>query len=84
MALKEESPAASNGADESAGEGQSPRLQCVLLAEDDRSVRRYLEVILQRAGYHKTLVAIANKHARIIWALLARGETFDGAHMAKS
>jgi transposase len=40
--------------------------------------------LLQRAGYHKTLVAIANKHARIIWALLARGETFDGAHMAKS
>jgi DNA-binding response OmpR family regulator len=25
--------------------------RCVLLAEDDRSVRRYLEVILQRAGY---------------------------------
>ena len=51
MVHKEESPAANNGADESAGEGQSPRPQCVLLAEDDRSVRRYLEVILQRAGY---------------------------------
>lgn len=25
--------------------------KCVLLAEDDRSVRRYLEVTLQRAGY---------------------------------
>src|SRR5947207_1561893 len=24
---------------------------CVLLVEDDRSVRRYLEVTLQRAGY---------------------------------
>jgi len=33
-----------------AGAGQ-PRQRCVLLAEDDRSVRRYLEVILQRAGY---------------------------------
>ncbi len=32
------------------GAGQS-RQRCVLLAEDDRSVRRYLEVILQRAGY---------------------------------
>jgi len=28
-----------------------PIPRCVLLAEDDRSVRRYLEVILQRAGY---------------------------------
>ncbi len=27
------------------------RQLCILLAEDDRSVRRYLEVILQRAGY---------------------------------
>jgi chemotaxis family two-component system sensor histidine kinase/response regulator PixL len=28
---------------------ETPR--CVLLVEDDRSVRRYLEVTLQRAGY---------------------------------
>ena len=33
--------------------------------------------LAHRVGYHKTLVAIANKHARIIWALLARGETFQ-------
>jgi len=25
--------------------------KCILLVEDDRSVRRYLEVTLQRAGY---------------------------------
>jgi two-component system OmpR family response regulator len=30
------------------GPGQS---QCVLLAEDDPALRRYLEVVLQRAGY---------------------------------
>jgi len=28
-----------------------PTQRCVLLVEDDRSVRRYLEVTLQRAGY---------------------------------
>ena len=28
-------------------------------------------------GYHKTLVAIANKHARMIWAILAKGEAYD-------
>jgi transposase len=27
-----------------------------------------------RIGYHKTLVAIANKHARLIWVLLTRAE----------
>jgi transposase len=30
-----------------------------------------------RVGYHKTLIAIANKHARQLWALLAKGETYD-------
>ena len=30
-----------------------------------------------RVGYHKTLVAIANKYARVIWALLAREETYN-------
>ena len=28
-----------------------PQMPCVLLVEDDRSVRRYLEVTLQRCGY---------------------------------
>jgi len=30
-----------------------------------------------RAGYHKTLVAIANKHLRTVWAILAHGENYD-------
>jgi CheY-like chemotaxis protein len=40
-------------------DGDSPpdsSVRCVLLAEDDRSVRRYLEVTLQRSGY-KVIVA---------------------------
>ena len=28
-------------------------------------------------GYHKTLVAIANKHARQVWAMLVKGEAYD-------
>jgi transposase len=30
-----------------------------------------------RLGFFKTLVAIANKHARMIWAILAKGEAYD-------
>ena len=30
-----------------------------------------------RVGYHKTLVAIANKHARQLWAVLAKGEAYN-------
>lgn len=35
---------------ETANDGAGPQ-PCVLLVEDDRSVRRYLEVTLQRSGY---------------------------------
>ena len=30
-----------------------------------------------RAGYHKTLIAIANKNARVLWAMLARDEHYN-------
>ena len=28
-------------------------------------------------GYHKTLVAIANKNARMLWALLTKEESYN-------
>lgn len=40
----------------------------------DRLSRWALELQARR-GYYRTLVAIANKNARIAWALLARGDT---------
>ena len=47
-------------------------------APDKRSrLEHWIVALRQRAGYHKTLVAIANKHARICWAMLARDENYD-------
>ena len=43
-------------------------------AHQDRMSRWILE-LLPRRGYYRTLVAIANKNARIAWALLAKNET---------
>lgn len=45
-------------------------------------LQRWIVDVLGRIGYHKTLVAIANKHARIIWALLVKGEDFDVKYLA--
>jgi transposase len=45
-------------------------------------LQRWIVVVYSRIGYHRTLVAIANKHARIIWALLVKGETFDPRRLA--
>ena len=40
-------------------------------------LQRWIVDALERIGYHETLLAIANKHARIIWALLVKGDEFD-------
>ena len=44
-------PSSSLETGENKGLPAAPASRCVLLAEDDRSVRRYLEVTLQRCGY---------------------------------
>ena len=43
-------------------------------------LQRWMLELNARVGYYKTLVAIANKHARIIWAVLAKGEAYDPNH----
>jgi len=47
-------------------------------AHQDRFSRWALE-IQQRRGYYRALVAIANKNARIAWALLAKRESLRHA-----
>ncbi|WP_032113939.1 IS110 family transposase [Candidatus Paracaedibacter symbiosus] len=40
----------------------------------------WLENLVQRCGKQKAYVALANKNARIVWALLARQTTYQSAH----
>lgn len=42
---------------------------------------RWIVQLLERIGWYRTLVAVANKHARILWAILAKGERFDPAYV---
>jgi len=52
-------------------------------APDKRSrLEHWVVALRHRVGYHKSLVAIANKHARICWAMLARHESYDPAATA--
>lgn len=41
---------------------------------DKRS--RWIRDLIQRAGYNKAVVAVANKNARIVWVLLAKDEPY--------
>ena len=58
MSQEHQSSSASPGQNEAMDIAKAPHQPCVLLVEDDRSVRRYLEVTLQRSGY--TVIAAAD------------------------
>ena len=47
------------------------------LPEKASRLQRWIIDVYGRVGYHKALVAIANKHARMIWAMLAKDECYD-------
>ena len=34
----------------------------------------------ERVGWQKAAVALANKHARILWSILVNGQSFDPEH----
>jgi len=60
-------------------QGARSTLQVALKREPLRRSRleQWIVALHSRVGYHKTLVAIANKHLRILWAILAHGESYD-------
>jgi transposase len=62
-------------------QGARSTLQAAINTEPARASRlqRWIIALYSRKGYYKTLIAIANKHARILWAMLAKDERYDAA-----
>jgi transposase len=60
-------------------QGARSTLQSALRrAPEKRSrLQSWIVAVHDRIGYHKTLIAIANKHARILWAILAHGDQYN-------
>jgi transposase len=60
-------------------QGARSTLQVALKREPLRRSRleQWIVALHGRVGYHKTLVAIANKHVRIFWAILVHREAYD-------
>jgi transposase len=60
-------------------QGARSTLQVALKRPPEQRSRleHWIVALHNRVGYRKVLVAIANKHARIIWAILAKGEDYD-------
>ena len=57
----------------------------VLLSQSrrGRSIDPWLGALLQRRPSNVVVVALANKMARTIWALLAQGRTFDAGWVSR-
>jgi transposase len=60
-------------------QGARSALQAALMSKPERRTRlqRWMMDLRERVGYQKALVAIANKHARMIWAILATQKSYD-------
>jgi transposase len=43
-------------------------------------ISRWLVQLVERVGWQKAAVALANKNARILWAVLSKGKVFDANH----
>jgi transposase len=56
----------------------------VVLTAQRRSDRisAWVARLRERAGWQKAAVALANKNARILWAVMTRGEAFDANHLS--
>lgn len=48
----------------------------------DDPISQWVLRLKERSGWQKAAVALANKHARIIWAMLARGKAFNAEHVS--
>jgi len=60
-------------------QGARSTIQAALRKQPDKRTRLqdWIVATHDRIGYGKTQVAVANKHARMLWAILAHGDNYD-------
>lgn len=51
-------------------------------AKRDDPISRWLVQLTARVGWQKACVAMANKNARILWAVMTRDAGFDARHVS--
>lgn len=45
-------------------------------------ISRWVHQLREKSGWQKAVVALANKNARILWAVFVRGKAFDAHHVS--
>ena len=49
---------------------------------NDDPISRWAYQLKEKSGWQKAVVALANKYARILWAVFVRGKQFDAHHVS--
>lgn len=48
----------------------------------DDPISQWAQRLRQRCGWQKAVVALANKNARILWAVMSKNERYDVHHVS--
>ena len=48
----------------------------------DDPISRWAYQLKEKSGWQKAVVALANKNARILWAVMTKGVAFDARHVS--
>ena len=48
----------------------------------DDAITHWVQRLRERSGWQKAVVALANKNARILWAVMTKSEQFDAHHVS--
>ncbi len=63
---------------------QGAKSAVMTAAKRDDRLSQWLVRLKERAGWQKAVVALANKNARILWAVLTRGQQFNPDHVPEA
>jgi transposase len=61
---------------------QGAKAAVMSAAKRDDPTSRWLHALAARVGWQKACVAMANKNARILWAVMTREQPFDAQHVS--
>ncbi len=60
---------------------QGAKSALITAAKKTDKISLWLVKLRERVGWQKAIVAMANKNARILWAVLTRGSDYDPEHV---
>jgi hypothetical protein len=61
---------------------QAARSVVLSAQKRDDPIPQWVFKLRERSGWQKAAVALANKNARILWAVMTKGVVFDARHVS--